>query len=526
MGVESVVSQMGLGALPPVYFPGTYNAKLLPYKEYYPAEGVLHAYLWWAAEVAYSTPLYHIGTLLPVICHEATRRGYKLETVEKHLRIWTCLLGGSGSGKSTCQGMGRDFYDDFRKMEAGTGTYLTPFVQLGGSIQGIKKLLATEYKDPAQGRVMGILENDEVTRFFQKTGASVTEDLCQMFDGRVIADHTRTAQREAQLAGLRPTPLEDYTVQGLFATTPNALDESTTEGYFTGGLFPRMFWVNGKVDPKDWTPGLINWQKIRRGTALAVWQDWATNVSGYDALPGAQKLIRVRPEAQALYDAFADRYKTRCFDLDGGRVPPMVIRGITDHIWNIAAAYAFSNDYSFDMVNLTGCWIHEADMAGAIHMVESCFQTFNKLAVTVAVEVGSKIEDKILALLTAAGPKGMTTTDLMMEFSNNRQRAQQALSVLYAGGQVHGVIPKVADASKHSNPQGKPKTYFFLTSLPDPVPGILAAWEREHGYPEGTAMGVGYKPTKSTKTTTAAPTTTATPAAQTTPAPTQQSLPL
>lgn len=477
MSVESAALQV-IGELPPIYESGTYNAKLLPYRDFYPADGLFHAYLWWASEVAYSTPMYHLGVMLPAVCHEATRRGYKLAVSEDVLRVWTCLLGGSGSGKSTCHSMGRKFYDDFQQQTRGS-TYKTPFAHLGGSIQGVKHALMTDHFDQQVGRTLAILENDEVTRFLPRNGGSVTEDLCQMFDGRELVDHTRTAQREAQLAATAPKSLRDYTVQGLFATTPAALDEATTEGYFTGGLFPRLLWVHGKVDPAAWTPGLINWQATRRATALDRWKAWAQWADAYE-MQGGARVIRVLPEAQAVFDAFVAKYRTRCFDEDGGRFAPMYMRGVSDHIWRIAGAYAFSCEDAFDTKNLTGVYIGEADMVAATHVVESCFHTFDKLAVTVAVEVGSKIEDKVLALLTVAGVKGCSKKELMLEFSSNRLRAQQALAVLQGAAAIEEYIPRAADGQR--NPVGKPTTYYYLAPLNGEARKVIqGAWERTHG---------------------------------------------
>lgn len=477
MSVESVVSQMGLGSLPPVYEPGVYNAKLAPFKDYYPPDSLFHSYLWWASEVAYSTPMYHIGTMLPAVCHEATRRGYRLERSGEVLRVWTCLLGGSGSGKSTCHGMGRKFYDDFQRLSRGS-SYKSPFAHLGGSIQGVKHSLQSDHFDQPAGRILAILENDEVTRFLPRNGGSVTEDLCQLFDQREIIDHTRTAQREAQLAASTQKSLKDYVVQGLFATTPAALDESTSEGYFTGGLFPRLLWIHGKVDPHSWVPGLIDWQDVRRATALDRWKLWAQWADSYETQGGA-KVIRVLPEAQATYEAFVAKYRLRCFDEEGGRLAPMYMRGVSDHLWKIAAAYAFASEDAWDNRGLTGIYIGDGDMAGAIRVIESCFATFDKLAVTVAVEVGSKLEDKILNLLKLAGAGGMARKELMLEFSGTRLRAQQALAVLQGASAIEDYVPRAADGQR--NPVGKPATYYYLSAHHNAKAIIQAAWERQHG---------------------------------------------
>lgn len=457
--------------LPPVYQPATYNARLLPCKDYYPADGLFHAYLWWAGEVVYATPLFHLGAILPAVCHEATRRGYRLAVSGDPVRLWTCLIGGSGSGKSTAHKMGVQFYSSVRQHMQPLD-YRSPFMHLGGSIQGVKHALMTDHREAGIDRVVAILETDELTRFLPRRQGSVTEDLCQMFDGRALTDHTRTAQRDKQQGIVAHQSLEDYTLSALFATTPAALDDSTSETYFTGGLFSRIFWVTGKVDPASWMPGLIDWQDVRRATAIDRWMQWAAWADGYE-MRGGKRVIHLPDTARAVYDAFVDKYRDRCFDEDGGRWAPMYMRGVSDHVIRIAAAYAFSCEDAFDLQGGTGVYISADDMSAAVKMVEQCFSTFDKLAITVAVEARTKLHEKLRDLIAKAGKKGASRTDLWNACHvNERPDFPAALEALLSGEGVFRVTPR-------TKKQGRPPTYYYAIQHVDAVQAYWAKVEAD-----------------------------------------------
>lgn len=457
--------------LPPVYQPATYNARLLPFKDYYPADGLFHSYLWWAGEVVYATPMFHLGAILPAVCHEATRRGYRLAVSGDPIRLWACLIGGSGSGKSTAHKMGVQFYTSVRQ-HLQPIDFRTPFMHLGGSIQGVKHALVTDHREAQIDRVVAILETDELTRFLPRRQGSVTEDLCQMFDGRALTDHTRTAQRAQQQGILAHQSLEDYTLSALFATTPAALDDSTSETYFTGGLFSRIFWVTGRVDPSSWTPGLIDWQDVRRATAIDRWKQWSAWADGYE-MTGGKRVIHLPDDARAVYDAFVDKYRDRCFDEEGGRWAPMYMRGVSDHVIRIAAAYAFSCEDAFDLIGHSGVYISPDDMSAAVRMVEQCFLTFDKLAVTVAVESRTKLHEKLRDQIIKAGKKGASRTDLWHACNvNERPDFPAALEALLAGEGVFRVTPR-------SKRQGRPPTYYYAIQHLDAVQAYWADVEQK-----------------------------------------------
>jgi len=455
----------------PVYEPGKYNTRLEPWKHLYPPDGLIHAYLWWAGEVVYAAPSYHLGAILPTIAHEASRRGYRLGVSGDPLRLWTCLIGGSGSGKSTAHRMARDFYDDYVRQIRGP-TYRKPFLHLAGSIQGVKHALASGYHDPLAGRVVAVLETDELTRFLPRRGASVAEDLCQLFDGRPIEDHTRTAQKAKQEGQVVFTELNNYVVSALFATTASSLDAVADEQYFTGGLFSRILWISGRVDPTQWTPGPIDWQAVRRATALDRWEQWSQWADGYEARGGA-RLVHMLAEAQEVYKSFALKHRNKCFDSEGGRFAPVYMRGVADHVLKIAALFAFSCEDAFDLNGGTGVYVSAADMQAAAALVENAFESFTKVATTVGVDRRARTGERIEDLLREAGARGMTRAEIWERMPpSDRVEVEPALAMLVANGRVEGV-------TVHNGKRGRPPTYLCLTHHLDELVQRLTA---EYGH--------------------------------------------
>jgi hypothetical protein len=220
-------------------------------------------------------------------------------------------------------------------------------------------------------------------------------------------------------------------------------------------------------------------QTIRRATALAIWEDWDRDVNGYET-KGGVRVIRTSPEAQAVFEQFWLRIRPLSVDEEGGRLAPMYGRAGHDHIWKIAGAFAFASPDAFDMKNGTGVYIGAQDMEAAIHIMDSCFQTFSKLTVTVAVDLGSKIEEQILGLLKVAGPGGCVHSSLLGRFPNIRKAAAQALLVLVSNGAVEPYSPKAALGQR--KPLGRPATYYYLAQYGmEGRNTIQAAYEALHG---------------------------------------------
>jgi hypothetical protein len=188
---------------------------------------------------------------------------------------------------------------------------------------------------------------------------------------------------------------------------------------------------------------------------------------------GGQKVIHLPPDARVVYDAFVNKYREQCFDEEGGRWAPMYMRGVSDHVIRIAAAYAFSCEDAFDLNGLTGVYISPDDMAAAIRMVEQCFTTFDKLAVTVAVEARTRLHEKLREIIVKAGTKGASRTDLWHACNvNERPDFPAALEALLSGEGVFRVTPR-------AKKQGRPPTYYYAIQHVDAVQTYWAKVEAD-----------------------------------------------
>lgn len=435
---------------PPIYAPGAYTARGSTIAELFPTSGLVHTYLWWASEVVYAAPAYHVGAVLPLVAQEVVSRGFRLQPNNDAPRAWVCLVGGSGSGKSTAHKMAREFFAAHHSRDPAP----SPFVHLGGSIQGVKHTLANDMPRSADDTVCAILENDELTRFMPRKSVSIAEDLCQLYDSRPIEDHTRAAQREKR-EGAPSRKLDRYVLSGLFATTLASLDVASDETYFTGGLFSRILWVHGKVDPQEWRPAIIDWQYARRQTALDRWGEWAEFVDGFLAAGGLPH-VRLLPDAENEYQRFAVQYREKCFDEHGARWAPAYLRAVAEHTPRLAALFALSREEAYDTETLGGCLVYPEDVVAASKFVTYVLSGFDKVAGQVAVSQRERVTEWVLDQLRKAGREGVLKSELWRRCAvRYRDDLPHVLTQLE---QADSVVA----CTHRTGSRGRPPTYIYL----------------------------------------------------------------
>src|SRR5512135_1796367 len=112
MPLDSTTPVADVSPLPPLYdlkHPPKLPRVDATFAATIPTEGLLHAYLYSAIPTTHAPPSYHLGAILPVLAYEIARRGIRIGTTMTLPRVWTCLVGGSGHGKSTCHRYARRF---------------------------------------------------------------------------------------------------------------------------------------------------------------------------------------------------------------------------------------------------------------------------------------------------------------------------------------------------------------------------------------------------------------------------------
>lgn len=389
-----------------------------------PKEGLLHAYLYSAIPTTHAPPSYHLGAILPVLAYEVARRGIRVGTTMTLPRVWTCLVGGSGHGKSTCHRYARKFAREWHEQLLGEN-YRDPFLHLDGSIPGILNAAAGFYVADLDATI-GVFETDEVSKILSQLD-SVAETLCQVYDGETITRQLRDFQKRKQAGEKVEDTLRNPAISACFATTPSSLEHVGKGYHLEGGLFARILWFHAHLDPQALMPTEVVLPEHRAQT-LAMWRDWAGWLDG-EILLGWEKQMNFEPAAVKLFRRQFDAYRAKLID-ERDRVNSARMRAI-NYAGTIAALYALSCG---SMV------VGEEDVAAAINLVELCIATLEGLDRTVAVSVDQRLRARVFDLIKAhpgGCPKGLLYRRLNVE----QKDLEPVLATLTDAGDIE-LIPR------------------------------------------------------------------------------------
>jgi hypothetical protein len=381
-----------------------------------PTSGLIHAYLWWVAPTTHAPAQYHLGAILPVLAYEAARRGIFIGERRKLPRIWTGLIGPSGAAKSTAHRRAIDFTRDWRRAHLGD-LFTDPFFHLDGSMPGILAASATCY-DKELDASIGIYETDEMSKILSQLD-SVSETLCKIFDGNSVQRHLRQFQ-QAKAAGEKVNDeLKNPAFSACFASTPSSLERVTQAYHMEGGLYSRVLWFRGAVRPEDLMPREIH-RDAERAQVLDIWEDWSRWLDAEQLTKGPlARRVAVPPHIQDmlsnhLFEPFRDVL------VEDNRVNPARFRGGT-YGEEITGLYALSR----------GQWVADEDDAiAAINLVNSCLETIGVMDRTVAVPENSRLREKVLQRLTAAGDAGLRRAQLYRGLNVDKEELDKAVKTL------------------------------------------------------------------------------------------------
>lgn len=391
-----------------------------------PSTGLLHAYLYSAIPTTHAPPSYHLGAILPVLAYEVARRGIVVSTTMSLPRVWTCLVGGSGHGKSTCHRYARKFAREWHEMLLGEN-YRDPFLHLDGSIPGILNAASAFYV-PELDASVGVFETDEVSKILSQLD-SVAETLCQVYDGETITRQLRDFQKRKAAGEKVEDTLRNPAISACFATTPSSLEHVGKGYHLEGGLFARILWFHAALDPSALMPTEIVLPEHRTHT-LTMWREWAGWLDG-EILLGWDRQMTFEPAAIQLFRRQFDAYRAKLID-ERDRVNSARMRAI-NYAGTIAALYALS---------CGAMHVSEEDVAAAINLVEMCLTTLVNLDKTVAVSVDQRLRQRVLELVQAH-PEGCHKGVFYRRLNVEQKDLEPVLSTLLDAHMIE-LVPRPA----------------------------------------------------------------------------------
>lgn len=342
-----------------VYAPGVAIPALGPLNDAIPLWGPIHQLAWYACLASsMPPPAFYVGAALPIIAHEAARRGYVYADTGRGLerpRIQSVLVAPGAAGKSSAMRVPMDFYRDFLRETQG-GHYRDPFVLTEGSIPGICEVLANRL-DYHTGCTPTVLHLEEFSRILGQKD-SVSEVLNQLFDGRDYERHLRGYQQDAKNGEKPPSKITAPALSGIFATTFAGLETTNTVMHREGGFFSRMLWFTGKS--QDFTLDSVP-AHYARTRALGLWTGWSAFLDASE-LTGRRKVLSIDPKCKPVFnEVVAELNALKRKDDEHPHVP--FLMRLLERAQQIAMLYAFSRG---DLV------ANEDDAQRAVALMRTC----------------------------------------------------------------------------------------------------------------------------------------------------------
>lgn len=406
---------------PPVYTAGARIPALGDLNDAIQPWGPIHAFLWYACQAnTLPPPAFYVGAVLPLIAHEAARRGFIFEPngpeVERP-RIQSVLIGPAASGKSSAMRLPRGFYKEVLEQTMGLA-YVDPFVLFEGSIPGIVEVLAGRL-DPAAGCTPVIMHLEEFSRILEQRDG-LSEVFNQVFDGEDFARALRAYQNEARNGGKPPSKITAPAISGIFATTYAGLENTVTAMHREGGLATRMFWFVGEG-------GAFTLERptthSARTTALVVWTEWSRRMSNLIFRDSQPKVLSLNPSCKPYFQQIADELNAiKMVNAEDPRVP--YLWRLVERSQQIAMLYAFSRG---EFVAQPG------DAWRAVNLVRFCDESIQHIRGrwTARSEDTWEQAQQCLAIIERAGEKGITR-DKLAHAMRGAQRLDFALATLRA----------------------------------------------------------------------------------------------
>jgi hypothetical protein len=269
------------------------------------------SYLHYASLVLAAPIQFHGLVCLTTLMFEAARRGYSFDDPIR-MGLWTCLVGDSGTGKSTCIDLGTQMLLDlWDHQEIEFEQAVDPLVQCDDSTTSALLVDLHRHFEVTRGTTVALVYAYQVQRLFRERDCPYPI-LCNLFDGRTHAQSRREYQRQRgnnarQASDGVPDRIITPTLSALFDTSADALTDLLGKSALNSGFLNRVLLVHGASDPTLYTRTQPQLYENERLDSLDGFDLWSCQLP----MNVPDKIFRYSPEVIEKYNDLAQTFLTK-----------------------------------------------------------------------------------------------------------------------------------------------------------------------------------------------------------------------
>lgn len=270
-----------------------------------PPHGQVHEYVWWASQVTYANPIWHLASILPALAYDFAMLGFDFPGRRRQIALQSFLIGRSTAAKSTCLRLAKSFHEDFLLATRPRGWDLdsnTPWLQAEGTVPGLLEALSDKW-DQEQELTPAILYNEEVENLLTTKDPQVIRTLMQLFDSMPKVERQLAKYRaQAKEGGAPPSCVRRPAVGGVFASTISAMQDTMKARHFEGGLVSRALWFVAEPDLTRYRDIVDFDRRAQREVVQWRWAQYGPHLYGLRARGDGWNVKPFSKEVKAIFD--------------------------------------------------------------------------------------------------------------------------------------------------------------------------------------------------------------------------------
>lgn len=414
-----------------------------------PKSGMVHEYVWWASQITYASPIWHVGAILPAIAYELAAQGWSLPGRKSQIALQSFLIGRPATAKSTCLRMARAFHEDMlsTKAQYSQGSWdpgKSPWFQSEGTVAGLLEALYDRF-DEDLDITPSILFHEEVSSLLGSKDFGTIDILMQLFDAQPVVERMLVRYREMAKKGLTPpSRVVKPAIGGVFAGTISAMQNVLTSRHFQGGLVSRSLWLVAEPDVRRFDAVEEDDERLpQRAEVLGRWTQYGPHLFGLRARGDAQ-FAPFTPAVKAIIeDNLVARFRS-AFSAHDDHIAPTLQRAIQ-------LARLITRLYAMSRGSLQAS---EEDARAAVALVQWSVRSAELLGGLTSDNEGWRMRTRALELCEQAGEVGIDRRSLYKALHISKGELDQVIASMLDEGII------VERRGRHTN--GRPKAIYTI----------------------------------------------------------------